>query len=220
MKNSFIYFITIVACSICSCKHFVSHDKLGALVILGEHKLYKSDVISSIPSGIASKDSIYLFKKYVDDWIINRILIDKAKLNLENQEELEKKVQDYKEKLFIEAYNQRILDKFSDKFVATEKEVKDYYDTYKNTLKLKEDVINLRFFVSRHKLSKSKSKIKKMMVAEEEKDIDNLKDYCKEYSAYYHVNDSVWLELEKLRETLNLDTKNIKKKSLVYIKIL
>ena len=214
MRGGILYFLMVfVLLSLYSCKRFIKgSDTDGDVVaVVGDSRLYVSDVVSNIPSGVVSQDSVYLFERYVNDWAVNRILVDKAELNLINQEELENKVQNYRDDLLVETYIQGILEKFSDKFVISEQEIETYYNNHRGALKLKENIVNVRFFVSTYKISKSDNEIRKMMTSDDLEDVEILKDYCEEYSAYYHVNDSVWLDLDKFGETLRLEKKDVRK---------
>ena len=72
-------------------------------------------------------DSAMFVKEYIDDWLLNKVILDKAKLYIdENDKELQSKVDAYKENLIIYEYEKDLINNQFDTTVLRS-EIKEYY---------------------------------------------------------------------------------------------
>ena len=91
-------------------------------------KLFKTDFIDVLPKNIHKIDSQVLAKSYIQDWAINKLLLEKAKNNSSSQtmSQINDLVKGYKESLLINNYKEQIVKQKLDTIV-TEKELEEYY---------------------------------------------------------------------------------------------
>lgn len=80
MKNGF--FLILIVFLFVSCKQ--NHDPIVAEAY--HYKLYRSEVIDNIPSNLNAEDSIIFFNKYVEHWLMERVLLKSAEKTLSLQE--------------------------------------------------------------------------------------------------------------------------------------
>src|SRR3990172_11308377 len=89
--------------------------------------LYESDILNIIPNGISYQDSITLVKGYIDDWILQRLILHKAELNITDISlnlRIEKQLQDYRNSLINYAYMKELIRQKLDT-VVTDKDIKE-----------------------------------------------------------------------------------------------
>lgn len=68
------------------------------------------DVRESIELGESGPDSLVLVKKYIDAWLMEKIIDRKATAELGKDKELDKLVEDYKKRVYANALQDRILE--------------------------------------------------------------------------------------------------------------
>ena len=72
---------------------------------VGENKLFASDLSDIIPSDMSSGDSILLADDYINKWIKQELLIQKANENLTpQQKDVNRELREYRNSLIIYKY--------------------------------------------------------------------------------------------------------------------
>ena len=115
--------------------------------------LYESDILNIIPNGISYQDSITLVKGYIDDWILQRLILHKAELNITDISlnlRIEKQLQDYRNSLINYAYMKELIRQKLDT-VVTNKEIEDCSDNNMRNFGKEDDIRNI--ILNRRKLS-------------------------------------------------------------------
>lgn len=193
MRKSFyvIWFITII---LSSCQN--AHDRVVSEVY--NHKLYESDIVKNIPSGLSVEDSIILFDQYVTNWINEQVLLYKAENELSVQEKnFDEKIKKYREHLLIEAYLNKITSD-SLKFLVSDKELKYYIAEYKESEPIQKNVVRVNY-VKLSKKSNIGNAIKEILFDEEKRVIqkNKLVALCSD-SIEYFIDDDQWILLDYL----------------------
>ena len=131
------YFICLL--SFVSCSYFTESAKDEEVARVGEKYLMLS-TINEITNDLTQEDSQKVASSYIDNWIKEELLIQKAIQNLsEDQLNFEQQLEDYKNSLIIYAYENALVRQKLDTIVD-DKQVQQYY--YSNTANfiLKEDL--------------------------------------------------------------------------------
>ena len=139
MKKLF-YFLSVLILISNSCQH--KKNRIVAEVF--NKKLFESEVVENIPSGLLKEDSIAMFDLYVNDWLKNQVLLHEAdqKLSL-NEKNFDEQIKKYKEHLLIEAYFNKMTED-SLKFLVSEKELKHFIGEYKELNFLKNLLLEIK----------------------------------------------------------------------------
>ena len=126
-----LLYLTLSLCTLSGCQFLSSvlHDD-SVVAKVGSHKLYKSDVVKLIPSGLPAEDSLQMALQYIHGWASDLVFQDVA------EQQLSKEDQDVTEDL--EAYRRSLLRyRYEQSYVAqrlsrevSEEEVKAYYDSH------------------------------------------------------------------------------------------
>ena len=125
MRNV-ILIIIFLSSLIFSCKN--SGKKNMTPVARVNHKyLYLSDLHGIVPVNTPTKDSISIMKDYIEKWIKRQVIIDKAELNLTNeQKDVDELIENYRAALLIYKYQQEYLKQRIDTNL-TDDEIEKYY---------------------------------------------------------------------------------------------
>ena len=172
-------------------------------------KLFESEVVDNIPSGLFKEDSLAMFDLYVNNWLKNQVLLHEADKKLTLKEKnFDEQIRKYKEHLLIEAYFNKITED-SLKFLVSDKELKHFIGEYKESEPVQQNVVRVNYV----KLSKKSSvgnQIKEILfndqrrVAEKKK----LTQLCGD-SIEYFLEDNQWMLLDYLEQDFpfNIDDK-------------
>ena len=189
------------------------------LARLGDDFFYKSDLKDVFPDEMSSEDSIIFVKNLINNWAKEKLLFNKALVNLgdEKQENLNQLIESYKNQLFSYSYQEKIVKSSMDTFV-TEESIKDYYNKNKLNFKLNQEIVNARYLKINSENYNLKDVIKRFRRF---KDNDKLflDSISLQFSSYY-FNDSLWINKDvffnKLPEINKRLKQNIVKNKLFY----
>ncbi|MBL4754836.1 MAG: hypothetical protein JKY52_14725 [Flavobacteriales bacterium] len=161
--------------------------------------LYQKDINALIALGTTPGDSATLVTSYLESWVKQQLVLNKAKLNLSEEEtfnSIEKQLEDYRTSLIIYAYQKELVKQRLDT-VVSEQEIVDYYRDNANNLILKDDIVRVRYL----KISKGAPDLKKARAwcaSEEVEDHEALEEYCHQYANSFYLLDKEWILLENL----------------------
>lgn len=100
-------------------------DDGDVLVIVGDSALTMRDVLVKIPRGLSSADSVMLFQSIVDGWLERSLLTSLAEEKLDNLDEIDRMVEDYRKKLIIASYRRKLRETYQDN--VSKEEIDRYY---------------------------------------------------------------------------------------------
>lgn len=205
-----------------SCNFFKPAETRTPIARVGESFLYKEDVEGLVLEGTSVEDSTLLVNGYITRWATQLLLVDGAKLNLpeKKQEEFNKLVNQYRNDLFTNAYVEALVKKNIDTAVSTS-EAKKVYESNKESFKLNEELIRLRYInISQNALNKEDvEKRFKRFDANDKRFLDSIAIQFKSYS----LNDSIWVKASQVIDkisVLNADNKKelLKKSNFIQLK--
>ncbi|MDU1891061.1 MAG: peptidyl-prolyl cis-trans isomerase [Dysgonomonas sp.] len=140
-KINVLFVLILLILSACGGGGVADADKQKSpIVTVRDKTLYKSDLDAVLPSGISPEDSIIASKSYINTWINDKLIYDKAKRNILNKEAVEELVENYRKSLITNSYQEQLLrERFSGP--ASESQLRTYYEQYKDQIKLEENII-------------------------------------------------------------------------------
>jgi hypothetical protein len=192
MKQTFLYIF--VALIVQSCNYFTIKDETKeAVARVNNTYLYKNDLLGVITTtGISQQDSILITNNYINNWVKQQLLLQKAQLNLENKVDVfEDLVKKYRQDLYINSYKEAVVQEYLNTEI-TEEDIDIYYNENNQNFKLNEDILQLRYI----KLGKdlfNKNELIKLFKSTKKEDL--LKLQAEELSLKaQHFNDSIWVK--------------------------
>ena len=214
LKYIFLYGAVLWAAS---CHLFEKDEKREVLAKAGKSTLYLEDLEEILIGKQNYTDSIEAIEKYVDTWVKNQILLQKAEYNLGDQKsEFEKQIEQYRRDLLIFAYQQEYLKQNLDTII-TDAELQSYYDLNKENFFLKENILIADFAVFPVSVPKKKDLIKNFN-SSNKKDIENFNQAALKYAKAFSIDDPSWIsqvELAKIIPTNTIDNQWASNKTFV-----
>jgi len=176
--------------------------------------LYLSDIKSVMPHNIAKQDSLVFVNNYVNNWARQKLLLNKAELNLnDNQTEFNKLVNRYKEDLYINKYKEAVIKQYLDTTVSI-KNIKDFYKKNKDNFKLNEILVKLKYIEIGNDVINPKEFIK-LFKSNKKSDLEALDDMRLQLKSSA-LNDTIWVKysdvLNKIPFLKKIDVKKVLKK--------
>jgi hypothetical protein len=128
-----------------SCDKWIP-DNQEVVARVGTKYLYKNDLIQITDSFDTRSDSIIKSRNFIDSWARNQILLQKAQINLSDNEidNLDKLIEDYKLDIYGNAYQQTITSKSIDTFISGKK-IDSFLYKNKSVFKLKSPLFKVRY---------------------------------------------------------------------------
>lgn len=191
----FFLFILLVALSGCNRQPDANSEK--PLARVNDKYLYPSDLIGVVSEGIPSSDSASQVHDFIDKWILRELLLEKAEMNLtEDEKNVEKQINDYRSSLLIYAYQQRYLQDKLDTLVSLS-EIEKYYADNQSNFIAPEPLIK-GVFIKLSVKAPDLYKVRQWYKSDNAESIKNLEGYCFAHAKVYdHFNEG-WVNLNEV----------------------
>ncbi|MGB7784530.1 MAG: peptidyl-prolyl cis-trans isomerase [Salinimicrobium sp.] len=183
------------------CNFLDQPEEKEVIARVNDSYLYKEDVASLISANTSPEDSALLVSNYIKRWATQKLLIDRAKVNLstEQQQDMDKLVKNYQNELYAKAYTDAIVARELDTAIS-EEAAEEYYAENGENFILNEDLVKLRYI----NLSKENSdfdKIRTQFRRFDEEDKQALLDMAIQFNSY-SLNDSVWVKTKQVYDKI------------------
>lgn len=136
----------IVLPAVLSCRaisSLLSEDETVAEV--GTAKLYRSELNTLIPKGMAAEDSVRLSRQYINTWALDQVFLAIAEEQLSKTEkDVSKELEDYRKSLLKYRYEQLYVNERLDTAVSDE-DIETYYAANINRFELPRPVVKARY---------------------------------------------------------------------------
>ena len=217
------YFCLIIGVSLLTvaCNNNLELKNADALVKVGNKILYKSVLEDNIPAGLSKEDSIIAAEYYIHSWVIDNLLYDIALKNLNDKENIDRLVDNYRRSLLIYQYQEQLINERLTKEID-EQSLFDYYNKNKNILKLERPLIKglfLKVPVNAPQISEIRKWYKISSTASQER----LEKYSLNNAAIYDFFIDKWVDFNDLinnypndllsKEDMNVHIKTLEKES-------
>lgn len=207
--------VTFILLSIAffSCKQEIIDESVVARV--NDKYLYEPDLDALLPVGLSKEDSVLYRNNYIKVWATKELLLEKARINVEDEnEEIERLVREYEKELLIDRYKKALLQQELDT-VITQEDIDLYYEANKNVYRLNEDLIQLKYIHFSADLSDKKELIK-LFKSDKEEDFQVLTGRELEFYSFT-FNDSIWVNYNEVEKKLSFlkEEENIKKNQFI-----
>ncbi|MBQ0787103.1 MAG: peptidyl-prolyl cis-trans isomerase [Oceanihabitans sp.] len=224
MKFTSYIFIFATVFLFFSCDFFKETDNRIPVARVKDAYLYKEDIQDLISSDASKEDSIVLINNYITGWATQQLLVQGAKLNLNETKlnQYNRLVEQYKNDLYSKAYLEALVNRDLDTVVSQE-EAETYYADNKEAFKLNEELIMFRYINLDEKMKEADAieiaKKLRRFDAKDKRDLDSISIQFKSYS----LNDSIWIRWNQIVgkiPVINTDNKDelLKKSNFIQLK--
>jgi hypothetical protein len=206
MKASAPYLFALFCLASCSSGSKKDEERV-AVARANDAYLYADDLRDIVPVGTDPKDSLELTRKFIDNWIRESLVIQKAESNLtEEQKDVEKQLQDYRNSLITYAYEKELVKQKLDTLV-TDTEIEEYYTNNQNDFELKDNICKV-IYVKVNKKAPGQDKLKRWYKSDNMKDREQLAGYCHQFAENFYLDDNSWLLFDDLLKEIPIQTYN------------
>lgn len=177
------------------------NEEKEPLARVGERYLYKEDISPLLGKGISRGDSVSFVTNYINNWASKQLLLDKAKINLQEEKlaEFDALVADYRTDLYTRAYKEALINQGSDSLVSPA-QLKSFYEREKENFKLKEKLVQLRFIELPTEFL-NKGEVIKRLKSFKEEDMAYLDSIGVQFRKL-NFNDSIWISASRVIEEI------------------
>jgi hypothetical protein len=185
-----IYIFLIVSLLFVGCADFFngsSNDKIIAVV--GSKKLTYSEMKMAVPANMKEIDSISFAQNYIEKWVKNQLLLEKAELNLnkETKQSIEIMIENYRTSLLLFKYQQLLIHEKLDTLV-TDAQIEEYYTDHSGNFRLDSNVVKA-IYVQLPKAVYDGYRVRSWVQNPTEENMITLEDYCYQNARNFYMND-------------------------------
>lgn len=200
-RNRTIVIAAILGIVITGCELFEKPEEKDVIARVNNSYLYKQDVASLLSENTSPEDSALIVSSYINRWATQRLLIDRARVNLSEQQqrEFDQLVQNYQNELYAKAYTDVIVGRELDTSVSME-EAREFYEVNGENFLLNEDLLKIRY-INLTKNNKDFDQIKTRFRRFNEEDKEALLDMAIQFNSY-SLNDSVWVKSKQVYDKI------------------
>ena len=186
LTYSLIVFFLLLSCS-------KKQDNNEAIARVYDSYLYVADLQDLLPANVSKQDSVLLVKNYINSWAQDQLLLQKAKINLDENENVEELVNQYRQDILIDKYKGAAVAQYLDT-VVTDDDVSTFYNENKEIFKLNEELVKFKYIYFGNELLNPEDFIS-LFKSNKKVDIDSL--ISQEFQLKsFNFNDSTWVRLD------------------------
>lgn len=167
------------------------------LAKVGKKELYKEDAAHIFTENMSPEDSAKLMKTYTDNWIKTQLKIREAEILFEkDQDDINKKIEEYRNSLLLYKYEQQYLNRFVDTLITGE-QINEYYEANKDRLLLAGPIVRAR--VVRFPVDfRQAKKIRESFKSEKESDFLDFLDIVEKNKFKFDDFTGKWYDLNEV----------------------
>jgi hypothetical protein len=176
-------------------------NKEEAIAKVGDKLLFRSQLNDFLPKNLTREDSILFADDYINKWIKQQLLINKANENLsQKQKDVEKELEDYRNSLIIYKYKNELIKQRMDT-VVTEAQINSYFEKHKNEFYLDHSIVKA-IFLKVPADAANPDLIKKLTYDNTNEGYETLQDYCSQYAKKMNISINEWINFEMIKKNI------------------
>ena len=208
MKKQQTLCVVILFCLVGMLTSCGGNGKEKPLVRVFNYYLYPSDIEGALGNNISKEDSIAFINNYIEQWIQQMVVLEKAQNNITKN--FDKELKNYKNSLLTYEYEQKIVEQLLDTNVS-EDEIVKYYEANKANFLLKNNIVRM-LYIKVPKTSLALGKIKNLMFTGgrevSDKQIVELQKLASMHAQEYFFDTQVWIPFSDFQRMIPVETYN------------
>lgn len=202
--NKYILPVLII---LSSCFGGANKSSENVLARVFDEYLYESELMDIIPTGTSSKDSILIAQNYINSWISQKIILNKAQRNLLQEDMLfEKQLEDYRNSLIIYKYETKLISQKLDT-VATDEDIEKYYNDNIGNFQLKDNIVKVYYARLDNELPELR-KIRRFFNSNTPEYRDSVEVYIENLADLFYLDDETWILFDDVLRYVPINTYN------------
>lgn len=202
MRNITLFIFVLIAITSCKTKKQEQSTKKPIAKVY-DNLLYYSDIQDIMDYGISKEDSEINVNNYVNKWIKQKLLLNKAELNLSEKDlDVSRQIKEYRTQLIINKYEQKIIEQKLDTSF-NDVEIKEYYKKYSNNFKLDNTILKCAI-IKIPRTAPDIWKIRKWFKSDDEKDLEQTKFYVQNNADMFEDFNGNWINPKALKALITI----------------
>lgn len=200
--------IILLALLFTACKQGAVKKDEKPIARVNDQYLYQSELNGVVAQGISGEDSATLVKNFIEKWVLNQVLLNKAEANLTEQEKnVESQIENYRSSLLIYTYQQKYLQQQLDTMVS-EAEIEQYYRENQPNFVLQTPMMK-GLFIKIPVKAPEIYRLRQWYRSDNDEDIKKLEGYCFKHAAIYDHFKEGWVNLNEVLRMIPGDDRSL-----------
>lgn len=208
MSVKHLVLLSIILFLFTGCDYLSGKKKDHAIAECYGEYLYQEDLQGLVPSGTNTDDSIAMTMQFIDNWIMQQVMLKQAEDNLtEEQKDFRDQIDSYRNSLIIFAYESELIRQKLDTTVSTS-EIEAFYNNNQQDFQLRENIIKVNY-VKIPQSGADKEIVKKasrLLKSENEEDLGELSDLCNKAMWICYTEQEQWIRFDDLLTEIPIKT--------------
>lgn len=207
-KFSFFLLLVLPALLVTSCKFISKKGKGQAVAECYGQYLYKDDLKGLILPGTMPNDSIALTKQFIDNWVMQQVMLHQAENNLsEEQKNFDEQIESYRNSLVIYAYESELVRQKLDTTV-TMNQIESFYKDNLANFQLRENIVKVKYVKIPETAAKTDlvNKATRLLKSNNDDDADKLLDLCQNSLLSCYTDNEDWMSFDELLKEIPIKT--------------
>ena len=197
LKNISKLIIALSAITFTSCQYFQNTKEVDPILAEANNTvLTLSQVQHKVPSSLKGNDSIMFVQNYVERWIHNQLMLEKAVNNIDKETfgDIENMVNDYRTALLVYKYQQMYIEQNLDTIVS-DSLIENHYQKYGFNFLLDSAAVKAIYVQIPKSLPNGVSQVRKLLRnINTEKGIVDFEEFCYKNARGFNIGNE-WLYL-------------------------
>ena len=185
-----------VALTLLGCSQQQDHKGKTLLVEVAGKYLYQEDLQVALPLNLTPDDSVLFAENYIQTWIEDALLYERAEDNVRDSEKVKALVESYHRALVMHTYQEELV-KQQLRDEITQTEVADYYEKNKSLFVLEKPVVK-GLFIKVPLQSSGLADVRRWYKRNTQDAIEKLEKYSLRHAVTYDYFYDVWRPLEEI----------------------
>jgi hypothetical protein len=195
-------FVLLAASLLAACSSAPEHDE--AIAQVGDEILYRKNLSDIIPKNTNREDSILLATDYINKWIKQELMIQKADENLTpEQKDVSKELEAYRNSLIIYKYKNELIKQRMDTLV-TAAQIETYYQQHPDNFNLNRCIVKAIFVKIPSDIA-NPTLVKDLIDNTSDENYSELREYCGQYAKKVEISVDNWIDFQTLENNFPIE---------------
>jgi len=173
----------------------------------GDVFLFEEELLNDFPSGLSKEDSALFVGQYVQSWLQEQILLNKAEEELPNEtKDVKSKLEKYRKSLIVYSYEQHYIKQRLDT-VVEETEIEAYYNEHLEEFMLKDYIVKA-LYIKLSNQTPDIGAVGEMYKLKNPTDEYDIRNYADKFAIKFYYDTVQWLFFEDVLKEVPLPELN------------
>ncbi len=179
------------------CRYFKGGTNEEYVAKVDGNTFLLKDLKSQLPAGMTKPDSLARVNDILTRWVKKELLLKMAEENLEeNQKDLSREIDDYRNSILIHRYQQQLLNQKLDT-VLTDADIRHYFDIHPEKFRLDINIVKAVYVEIPKNVARA-DQIKRWMSENSARSMSELESYSFQYATKYDHFNNDWVDFNTI----------------------